>query len=76
MTDKNLKQEVRSRTIGYILAGFGFVAGLAWNEAIKGLIDQLFPLGQGSLIAKFIYALFVTLIVVVAVTLLHADDNK
>ena len=59
-----LKQEVRERTIGYILAALGLVAGLAWNDAIKALIDYLFPLSQNGLLAKFIYAAFITAFVV------------
>ena len=57
--------EIKERIVGYILAAFGFVAALAWNEAVKGLIETLFPLDHGSLLAKFIYAIFVTIIVVV-----------
>ncbi len=58
-----LSHEFKSRTLGYIVAALGFVAGLAWNEAIKGFIDQLYPLGKDSLPAKFIYAGAITIIV-------------
>jgi hypothetical protein len=37
-----LRLKVREQTVNYILAAFGFVAGLAWNEAIKSLIDVRF----------------------------------
>ena len=37
-----LRKEIKEKTIGYILAAFGLVAGLAWNEAIKSFIDQFF----------------------------------
>jgi predicted ABC-type sugar transport system permease subunit len=60
-----LHKEVRERTLGYIVAAFGLVAGLAWNEAIKASIEYLFPLNQNSLLAKFIYAVVITLVVVV-----------
>ena len=36
---KALKKEVRERTLGFITGGLGLVAGLAWNDAIKALID-------------------------------------
>lgn len=61
-----LKREFQKKVIGYILAAFGLVAGLAWNEAIRSLIDYLFPLSQNSLLAKFIYAILITLVVVLA----------
>jgi len=48
----------------YIAAALGLVAGLAWNEAIKALIDYVFPLSKNTLIAKFSYAGLITLVVV------------
>lgn len=60
----NLRLEVQKQTLGYILAAFGLVAGLAWNEAIKSTIDFLFPRSATSLTAKFLYALLVTLVIV------------
>ena len=70
-TNKNLKSnqtlrsQIRRQTVGYIVAALGLVAGLAWNDAIKTLIEQLFPLGTGSLPAKFFYATLITVLVVV-----------
>lgn len=62
---KTIREEARERTLGFVLAALGFVAGLAWNDAIKALIDSLFPLGKDSLPARFIYAVAVTIVVVV-----------
>lgn len=73
---KPLRQEVREQTAGYILAGLGFVAGLAWNEAIKSLIEEFFPLSQDTLVAKLIYALFATVLVVAATHTLLSSQNK
>lgn len=61
---KALREEVRERTLGFITAGLGLVAGLAWNDAIKALIDYLFPLDKNGLLAKFLYAIVITLVVV------------
>jgi hypothetical protein len=63
-TGEELRVEVRERTISYIIAAFGFVAGLAWNEAVKALIEFLFPLSTNTLLAKFLYAIVVTIVVV------------
>jgi polyferredoxin len=61
---KETQKEFKQRTITLILAGFGLVAALAWNDAISALFDTLFPKGAG-LIGKFLYALLVTIIVVI-----------
>ncbi len=62
---KRIKNEVKTQTFGYILTALGLVAGLAWNEAISATIKSLFPLDQNGLIPKFIYAVLVTILVVV-----------
>lgn len=73
----SLRKEFREKTIGYILAAFGLVAGLAWNEAIKSLIDQVIPKSGGGIFAKFFYAVIVTLIIVVlSWYLLKLTDQK
>ena len=71
-----IRQEVRERTLGYIIAAFGLVAGLAWNDAIKALIEYLFPLQESTLSAKIIYALLITLIVVICTMYLNRLFKK
>ena len=61
---------------GYILAGFGFVSGLAWNDAIKSLIDYWYPLPGDELFSKFLYAFVVTVIVVIVGTYVVRIANK
>jgi len=65
-----LKTEVRERTLGYILTALGLVAGLAWNEAIKSTINLAFPAGRDTVWAQFIYAIAITIAVVVIATYL------
>ncbi len=61
-----IKKQVKEQAAGYVVAALGLVAGLAWNEAIKSLIEYLFPLaGGGGIFAKFLYAILVTLVVVI-----------
>ncbi len=62
---EQIKKEVRERTLGYVIASFGLIAGLAWNEAIKALIEYLFPLNTNTLLAKFAYAILITIAVVI-----------
>lgn len=67
---KTLREEARMarkavtrKMVGYIAAGLGLVAGLAWNDAIKQLIDYFLPAGGTTIFAKLLYAMVITLIV-------------
>lgn len=62
---KEVQQEVRERTISLLIGGFGLVAAIAWNDAVKALIEYLFPLEKNSLTAKFIYAIVMTAVLVI-----------
>lgn len=61
---KALRAELREKTTGYILTALGLVAGLAWNDAISSAIKYFFPLDQNGLLAKFLYAGIITVIIV------------
>ena len=67
---QGLRKEVREKTFSYILAAMGLVAGLAWNEAIKSLIEYFYPASQSGILAKFLYAVLITLVVVIISTYL------
>jgi hypothetical protein len=58
------KRVFKEKMTTLILGGFGLVAALAWNEAIKSLFETLLPQKSSELIGKFFYAVIVTLIVV------------
>ena len=58
-----------------IIAAFSLVAALAWNEAITNLFKYYFG-EQANLIAKFIYAFVVTILVVIVVLSLDRFFNK
>jgi hypothetical protein len=60
------ERELRERTVGYILAAFGLVVGLAWNETIKSVIEYFFPMAKNTLLAKVVYALLLTVVLVIA----------
>lgn len=75
-TTQKIRREVRIQTATYIVAALGLVAGLAWNEAIKGLIEYFFRTGN-SLPAKFVYAILITLIVaIVSMYLIRYKEEK
>ncbi|MDP2966801.1 MAG: DUF5654 family protein [bacterium] len=76
---EEIKREAKQRIIGYIVAAFGLVAGLAWNEAIKSLIEYLFPLSRNTLLLKFVYAALITLVLVfisIYLAKLFKDEEK
>lgn len=58
-----MSSEVLDKLVELITAAFGLVAALAWNTAIQELFNVIFP-ETGDLIAKFLYAIIVTVIVV------------
>lgn len=58
------KREVKEKTITLVLAGFGLVAALAWNDAVQTMFRVFFPKSDG-VIGKFVYAVLVTIIVVI-----------
>ncbi len=56
---------VKERTVTLVLAGFGLVAALAWNDAIQALFKEIFGEAPSSVVAKFGYALVITAIVTI-----------
>ena len=72
MTDLGITEQ----QLGYILAAFGLVAGLAWNDAIKAAIDYFFPAGSNTVTARFIYAIGITIVVVVLASYLARFMKK
>ncbi len=61
---KEIERATKEKITTLILAGFGLVAALAWNDAIQSFFNYLFPKGQG-IVGKFVYALIITLVVVI-----------
>jgi len=61
---KSLKLEILDKMSSLVTAGFGLVAALAWNDAIKALFSVIFP-KTSTIIAQFIYAIVITVIIVI-----------
>ncbi len=62
--EKRVNEVIKEKTVSYILAAFSLVAGLAWNEAVKSLIEYVFPSAGNSIAAKIFYAAALTIILV------------
>lgn len=72
-----ISREVKEKTLSFIITAFSLVAGLAWNEAIQSLINSFFTIDKNSILAKFIYALAMTLaLVFIAVYLAKIFDQS
>lgn len=63
---KDLRKEFFERFAVLISGAFTFVAGLAWNSAIQGLIEKYISAGK-SLLSQFVYAIIVTLIAILTI---------
>lgn len=73
---EELHREVKRRAVTYITAALGLVVGLAWNEAIKSVIEYLFPLGQNTMAAKIIYAAIMTAVLVFATAYILKEQKE
>jgi hydrogenase-4 membrane subunit HyfE len=73
---EELKSVVWEKTIGYIIAALSLVAGLAWSDTLKAIIEALFPFGKESIWLMILYAVVITLIVVLASFYLTRAINK
>ncbi|MCR4279728.1 MAG: DUF5654 family protein [Candidatus Zambryskibacteria bacterium] len=71
-----IKKELKSTTFGYISAALGLVAGLAWNDAIKELIETAFPLSRNTIGVKFLYAILVTVVVIILIKSINKMINR
>lgn len=75
--EKKLSIELIDNFTQLITSGFGLVAALAWNEAIQGVFKKIFPAEQmGGLIAKIVYAVVITLLIVIVVYQLGKVSNR
>jgi uncharacterized membrane protein required for colicin V production len=54
------------KVVALMTGAMGFVAALAWNDAVRKLFERIFgTAGSGDITAMFIYAIIVTAAVVV-----------
>ena len=72
---KQVRKEVIEKIATLLTAAFGFVAALAWNEAIKSLFAQVFG-DQSGIMALFVYAIIVTVIAVIATVWIGKISEK
>jgi len=66
--------QVMDTIAALMTAAFGLIAALAWNQAIKWAVDQVFTGSPG--VGYFIYAILVTILAIVAVMLIGRSIAK
>jgi len=76
MIKDELKMQIRKQTAGYVTTALSLVAGLAWNDAVKSLIEIFFPLDTSGVLIKFVYAITITIVVVILSTYLLKSSDK
>jgi hypothetical protein len=76
MTPSEVKKLARQQMVGYMTAALSLVAGLAWNDAVAALIKEIFPAASSGLWAKFLYAILITLFVVVVTVMVQRVLNR
>lgn len=69
------KKAFQEKIVTLILGGFGLVAALGWNEAIKSLFEAYLP-KSSELVGKFLYAITITFIVVIVSRYLEKISEK
>jgi len=72
--EKELGREAKDKVKGYVVAAFSLVAALAWNDAISSLIEYIFPNKDNSILLKFIYALALTIAIIILSNYLIRDS--
>ncbi len=61
----NVGSQVKQTIATLMTTAFGLIAALAWNEAIKAIINEFFSKGSG-ITGLLVYAVIITIIAVVA----------
>jgi len=64
------------QTLTLTSAAFSLVAALAWNSAIQGLIQRLYPSATNGVKSQFVYAIVITLLTVLITFYLGLVDKK
>ncbi len=72
----SLKLEIMDKIVALMTAAFGFVAALAWNEAISTLMVQWLGEGDDQVLGLLIYAVIVTIVAVIAIVLISRVYGK
>ena len=60
---KGLTGEIAAQLLTLATSALGLVAALAWNDAVQAIFKEYFP-AAGGIVAKFVYAILISVIIV------------
>ena len=63
------KESAREHASYYLITAFGIIVAFAWNDAFKAFIEYYFPVAKSGVLPQFIYAVSLTVILVVVTAL-------
>ncbi|MDR0777928.1 MAG: DUF5654 family protein [Methanomassiliicoccaceae archaeon] len=73
---KSFKLQLVETFATLMTAAFGMIAALAWNTAIKALIDEVFGTTGNALLPLFVYAIIITIIAVICIIIISRSLGK
>jgi hypothetical protein len=71
----DLTPKFKVKTAHYILAGFGVVAALSWNNTIRNCVESILPPNQ-KVCANVLYSVILTLLLVILIYLLPETKTE
>ncbi len=71
-----LATDLRIKTTHYIITGFSLVVALSWNETIKNAVNMVFPIEGEAIIARVIYSIIITLLLIIIIRYMPSTDKE
>ncbi len=72
----SFKGDVVKQTSALMTAAFGLIAALAWNEAIKAILREIFGDDWEGITPMLTYAIIVTIVAVIATIIIARSAAK
>lgn len=79
---RNVPKAFMVKSSHYFITGFALATAITWNTSVREMINQKFPIPEDNVRANFIFAIVITLILVIVIYILPdtkaelPDDTK
>lgn len=67
--------QFKLHSVHFFTAALSLVVALSWNDTIKAGIDEVYPGDRGRFLAKLIYSLVITLVMVMIITFIFPSNG-
>jgi hypothetical protein len=64
------------KTSHYVIGAVALTTALSWNAAIRNTIDKCFPVMQEGLFAGFLYAIIITILLLLLIEYLPSTNSE